>query len=58
MDYSKYNNDTILVEMANKREIHAVEYYKKYYSDLCSDRIREVFDALSLVEKEHIELTK
>lgn len=58
MDYSKYDNDTILVEMANKREIHAVEYYKKYYNDLCSDRIREVFDALCLVEKEHIELTK
>ncbi|MBE6064104.1 ferritin family protein [Clostridium cochlearium] len=58
MDYSKYHSDEILVQMANKREKHAVQYYRKYYNDLCNDKIREIFDVLSLVEKEHIELTK
>ena len=58
MNYKKYKNDKKLIEMANKREIHAVNYYKKYYNNLCSDRLREVFDVLSLVEEEHIELTK
>lgn len=32
--------------------------YKKYYNDLCNYRLREVFDVLSLVEEELMELTK
>lgn len=58
MNYSKYNNDTILIEMSNKKEIHAIEYYKKYYNDIYNDRIKKVFDAFILVEKEHIEIIK
>ena len=57
MDYSKYKGDEILLEMASKREVHAVEYYSRYTDIVCSEHIKEVFRALSKVEREHIELT-
>lgn len=57
MDYSKYEDDLILMDLANKREKHAVEYYNKYFDDVCSTKIKEVFNALADVEKEHIDLT-
>lgn len=57
IDYSKLNSDSILIESARKREEHAIAYYSKYINDLCDDRIKTVFNALSAVEKEHIDLT-
>ncbi|WP_123052711.1 ferritin family protein [Clostridium sp. JN-1] len=58
MDYSKYDTDEILLEMACKREKHAVEYYEKYSKEINDDIIKQVFKALSKVEKGHIELTE
>ena len=57
MDYSKYDKDEILLEMACKREKHAVEYYEKYGKEIDDENIRKIFKALSGVEEEHIELT-
>lgn len=57
MDYSKYNSDEILLEMACKREKHAVEYYEKYSSVVEDKNIKNIFKALSMVEEEHIQLT-
>ncbi|MCT8977088.1 ferritin family protein [Clostridium sp. CX1] len=57
MDYSKYNSDEILLEMACKREKHAVEYYEKYSSVVEDKNIKSIFKALSMVEEEHIQLT-
>ncbi|AYD40267.1 metal-iron-binding protein [Clostridium fermenticellae] len=57
MDYSKYNTDNILLDMACKREKHAVEYYEKYIDYIDSYDIKTIFKVLSEVEKGHIELT-
>ncbi|KOA21372.1 rubrerythrin [Clostridium homopropionicum DSM 5847] len=57
VDYSKYNNDELLFKLAKQKEEHAVAFYNKYYSNVCSDYIREIFEALIEVEEEHIELT-
>lgn len=57
MDYSKYDTDEILLEMANKREKHAVEYYEKYSKEIDDENIKKIFAALSKVEQEHIEIT-
>ncbi|MBC2580104.1 ferritin family protein [Clostridium sp. DJ247] len=57
MDYSKYDSDKVLLDMACKREKHAVEYYHKYEKDIEDETIKKVFEVLSSVEKEHIELT-
>ncbi|WP_156939789.1 ferritin family protein [Clostridium lundense] len=57
MDYSKYEEDSILMDLANKREKHAVQYYNKYSQDVCSSKITEIFNILSDVEEDHIHLT-
>lgn len=57
MDYSKYDKDEILLEMACKREKHAVEYYEKYSKNVEDENIKNIFKVLSNVEEEHIELT-
>jgi len=57
MNYSKYKGDNTLLELASKREEHAVEYYTKYYREVKAANIKNVFKALSQVEKEHITLT-
>lgn len=56
LDYSKYNDD-MLLDTARKREIHAVEYYKRYRNSINSPVIKSIFDALAEVETAHIELT-
>lgn len=58
LDYSKYDSDEILLDMANKREVHAVEFYNKYKSYMKSPVVKSIFDALAEVETEHIELTE
>lgn len=57
MDYSNYEDDDVLLEMASKREAHAVDYYSRHMEEICSEHIKKVFRALSKVEKEHIQLT-
>lgn len=58
INYEKYDSDGLLLEMANKREIHAVEFYSRYINEVNDANIRYVFNALINVEKEHIILTK
>lgn len=58
MDYSRYDTDEALLDAACQREKHAVEYYKKYKKEINEKNIIKIFDILSRVEKEHIELTK
>lgn len=57
IDYSRLKSDTELLQLAQKREEHAVAYYSKYIVQVSDNRIKTVFSALSEVEKEHIELT-
>lgn len=57
MDYSKYDSDEILLEMACKRERHAVEYYAKYEKEIQDENIKKIFRVLSEVEEQHIQLT-
>jgi rubrerythrin len=57
MDYSKYNTDKDLLAAACQREKHAVAYYKKYEKEIHEENISKIFNALSKVEEEHVELT-
>ncbi len=57
LDYTKYSEYELL-EMAVKREEHAVNYYKKYYNDITSVNIKKIFDSLSEVERDHISLNQ
>ncbi|OAA92107.1 ferritin family protein [Clostridium ljungdahlii] len=57
LDYSKYASNDKLLEMACKREKHAVEYYEKYANRMEDNKIRDVFNVLAYVEKIHIQLT-
>lgn len=57
IDYTKYVDDNQLLEIARKREEHAVAFYSKNYKNVSSYIIKEIFNALSEVEKEHIVLT-
>ncbi|MDF2880841.1 MAG: metal-iron-binding protein [Clostridiaceae bacterium] len=58
MNYEKYNSDALLMEMASKRELHAVEFYSRYINKINDVNIQYVFNALLNVEKEHIILTR
>ncbi|KNF07912.1 rubrerythrin [Gottschalkia purinilytica] len=52
-DYTRHNTDKLLLEEAQKREEHAIAFYKKNSEIVCSDIIRDIFQALSDVEKQH-----
>lgn len=54
ISYEKYNSDAKLLELAKKREEHAVAYYDKYFLQIENVRIKKIFNALKAVEKEHI----
>lgn len=54
IDYTKYREDSVLLSEARKRENHAVEYYTRYYSNINNGLVKNIFEALSSVEKEHI----
>lgn len=56
MNYDKYNDDNILLEMAEKREKHAVAYYEKYGEEVNSKILNIVFEALKNVEVDHINI--
>ena len=56
INYDKYDNDSILLEMAEKREEHAVNYYNKYDKDINSKTLHIVFEALKNVEIDHIHI--
>lgn len=54
LDYSRLKDDSMILQEAKKREEHAIRYYNKYYNSVCHDEIRNFFEALIGVEKEHI----
>ena len=56
-DYARLDTDTLLLEEACKREKHAVEFYKKNMDKVSDDIVKEIFTALSEVEKQHIVIT-
>lgn len=58
LNYTKYDKDIILLEQANIRERHAVEFYNKNSSKVSSHYIKLIFKALSQVEEEHIIITE
>lgn len=57
LDYTKYTEFELL-DMAVKREEHAVSYYNKYYNDIKSTNIKKIFDSLKEVETDHIALNQ
>lgn len=57
IDYSKYNSDELLLNVACKREEHAVQYYETYSKKIKNNFVKEVFKVLKNVETEHIKLT-
>jgi rubrerythrin len=56
ISYDRYENDTSLVEQAKLREVHAVDYYRKYMNSVCNEYVRKILKVLEAVEKEHITL--
>jgi len=58
IDYSKYDSDDSLLELAKQRETHAIEYYEKYKREVNSKNLSIVFEALIEVENDHITLIK
>lgn len=58
IDYSNIKGNSALIQAANQREVHAVDYYNKYYSSIKDAKIKYVFEALASVEKGHISLLK
>lgn len=56
-DYTKHNTDKLLFEEAYKREEHAILFYKKNSNKVFSNIIKDVFKALSDVEKQHETIT-
>ncbi|WP_461205498.1 ferritin family protein [Clostridium sp. DL1XJH146] len=58
LDYTKFKVDSALIEQANIREIHAVEFYNKYIKEIQYEDIKIILEALVSVEKQHIFLTE
>ena len=57
-DYKRLESDEVLLEEANKLEKHAIHFYDKYSKEVDSSIVKEVFNALSEVEKQHIIITE
>lgn len=57
LDYNEYKGDETLLQLAETREKHAVGYYRKYITGVCSNSIKYIFEALCAVEEEHVILT-
>ncbi|MEY7999891.1 ferritin family protein [Clostridium sp. Mt-5] len=58
LNYSRYKNDRELLDIACKREEHAVEYYERYGKKIDNYQIKKIFNVLANVEKIHIGLTE
>ncbi|MGV8979814.1 ferritin family protein [Clostridium sp.] len=56
IDYSKYINDKSLLQLAETREIHAATFYEKNVKKISNSIVKEVFFALSQVERDHIQI--
>ena len=58
IDYSKHKSDKSLMELAEKREIHATKFYEKYRKEINNSIVKEVFQALLEVERDHIQIAR
>lgn len=58
VSYSKYNTDIALLELAKKKEEHAICYYEKYKNEVNDNNLVKIFEALADVEREHITLVE
>jgi len=58
IDYSKHKSDKSLMELAEKREIHATMFYEKQIKKINNSIVKEVFHALSEVERDHIQIAR
>ena len=58
IDYSKHKNDESLMKVAESRETHAVHFYEKYAKEINNSIVKEVLNALCLVERDHIQIAK
>lgn len=56
ISYDKYDNDNALLQLAMKKEEHAISYYERYKNKIEDVNLIRVFEALIEVEKDHIEL--
>ncbi|MGH4121687.1 MAG: ferritin family protein [Clostridium sp.] len=57
IDYSKHkNDDKSLMELAKNREIHAAMFYEKQGGKINNSIVKQVFHALWLVERDHIQI--
>lgn len=52
-DYTRHKTDEMLLTEAHHREEHAILFYKKNSNRVSCDTIKNVFEALSDVEKQH-----
>lgn len=57
ISYDKYEDDSALLALANKKEKHAVSFYEKYKDEIKNEVIIRIFQAVCDVEKQHIILT-
>jgi rubrerythrin len=57
-DYTRHNTDDLLLREANKREKHAISFYTRNYVNVSCQIIKEIFNALSDVEKQHVVITE
>ncbi|OOM81907.1 rubrerythrin [Clostridium puniceum] len=58
VSYERCDSDNTLLELAKKKEEHAVSYYEKYKNEVYNDNLFEIFKALADVEREHIILVE
>lgn len=58
IDYSKHKTDKSLMNLAEDREIHATQFYEKKLKKIVDPIVKEVFIALSEVERDHIKIAK
>ncbi|MDD3223567.1 MAG: ferritin family protein [Clostridium sp.] len=57
VSYEKYNSDAALLELANIKEKHAVNFYEKNECKINNEIVKKVFRALCDVEKGHVDIT-
>ncbi|MCJ7688856.1 MAG: ferritin family protein [Clostridiaceae bacterium] len=58
IDYSKHKTDKSLMNLAEDREIHASQFYEKKLKKIVDPNVKEVFIALSQVERDHIKIAE
>ncbi|MBZ9688372.1 ferritin-like domain-containing protein [Clostridium estertheticum] len=58
IDYSKHKSDKSLMDLAESREIHAAMFYEKQGKKVNNSIVKQVFRALSEVERDHIQIAR